>query len=326
MEKEMIDQPGLVSVEKELFAPEMSEETQEGVETVVTEEQPVAAQTVEQPVVETKPEGVQVVEPEKQPAVQQTPEGQAPRMYADKFKTEEELKFAFINLGGNPNRYTTIEKLEEAYEVRQQEFTRSRQEIQTQERLRKGAENNNGNSTPGQPGNPLDSEALLDQVNWEKVENARDLGRELLAIMSKIAPKSEPNLPSEEELVERMMPIMQEREARANELRALETDIPRLRITPGQENPFRDAFARHLMAEKQSGSYVSLKKSMTNFLNWGKEIAEEANRQTGIQKDNKIGAAPLSDRGTGLPTGGPVDEIDSIIGSYKERKNKLGEL
>lgn len=324
----MIDQPGLVSVEKELFAPEMSEETQEGVETVVTEEQPAAAQTTDQPVVETKPEGVQVVEPEKQPVVQtqQAPEGQAPRLFADKFKTEEELKYAFINLGGNPNRYPTVEKLEEAYEVRQQEFTRSRQEIQTQERLRRGAENNNGNSTPNPSGNPSDSEALLDQVNWDKVENARDLGRELLAIMSKVAPKSEPNLPSEEELVERMMPIMQEREARTNELRSLETDIPRLRITPGQENPFRDAFAKHVMAEKQTGSYVSLKKSMTNFLNWGKEIAEEANRQTGIQKDNKIGAAPLSDRGAGLPTGGPVDEVDSIIGSYKERRNKLGEL
>lgn len=318
--KETFDQPGIVpGVEKELFMPENVEETPGTVET--PGEQPAAG--AETP--EVTPSGSEVVEPEKNPA-RETPEGtpeQPGRLYAEKYKTEEELRNAFINLGGNPNRYPTIEKLEEAYEVRQQEFTRSRQELLTQERLRKNSETP---PTPNPEGNPLDPEALLDKVDWEKVTNGRELGRELLALMSQMVPKNTPNLPSEQELVERMMPIMQEREARIKELSEIETDIPRLRIIPGQENPFRDAFARHVIMEKQTGAYISLKSSMKNFLNWGKEIAEEAGRQTGLQKEGKIDAAPISDRGTALPSGESNDLVDSIIGSYKAKKEKLGEL
>lgn len=315
-EKEMINQPGLVSVEKELFTPEAIEESEDvqpeaPVEpaTVVDQVQPVAQEVVE-------PEKTQSVEPEKAPAQPVQPT----RLLADKFKTEEDLKHAFINLGGNPNRYSSTEKLEEAYEVRQQEFTRSRQELQIQERLNKNI------STPKQSDNPLDPEALLDKVQWDNVTDARSLGRELIGLMSNLVPKNEPNLPSEAELVERIMPIMKEREARTQELNQIESDVPRLKLVEGQENPFRDAFARHVFGEKNSGSFISLKKSMESFLNWGKEIAAEANSQAGIQRDNKLDASPIADRGAGLPTGGQADEIDSIIGSYKARKDKLGEF
>lgn len=336
-EKETINQAGIIpGVEKSLFTPEAFDEEEEGTQEEENgagqagqEETPAGEQPAqpagEQPAQPAQPNAAQVVEPEKMPAGQQPAQpGQQPVYYAGKFKTEEDLKNAFINLGGNPNRYPTIEKLEEAYEVRQMEFTRTRQEIATQERLRTGIDNRQ--NPPQSTGNPLDPEALLDKVEWDKVENGRDLGRELIKLMSQIAPKNEPNLPSETELVERIMPIMREREERVTELRDIENDIPRLRVVPGQDNPFRDAFAKHVMAEKQTGSFISLRSSMKNFLSWGKSIAEEADRQTGIQRENKVGAAPLSDRGAGLPSGGPVDEVDSIIGSYKARKGRLGEL
>ena len=333
-EKEMVDQTGLVSVEKELFTPE-SVEDGEGVQSVQTqdsgegegEEAGTEVSTGQQPATQeaAKPGAVEVVEPEKLPAGQQPAQaGQAPRVYADKFKTEEDLRHAFINLGGNPNRYPTVERLEEAYEVRQQEYTRARQEEAERRRINQNIDNRQ--PTPGQNGNPSDMEALLDKVNWDKVENARDLGRELIGLMSQIAPKNQPSLPSEAELVEKIMPLMQEREARANELREIETDIPRLRAIPGQENPFRDEFARRVMAEKQTGTFISLRKSMTNFLNWAEDIVKEKGLQKGFQQEQKMDAAPLSDRGAGLPTGGQADEIDAIIGSFKARKDKLGEL
>lgn len=325
--------PGMVPVEKELFNPEAAEaedgagdggqqiEKQGGGQPTGEEQEGAGSeggQAQGQEQQPAQPQGNQV-EPEKAHAGQEQPG----KVYAGKFKTEEDLRHAFINLGGNPNRYTTTEALEEAYEVRQQEFTRARQEEAERRRLNQNIENQR-RTTPNQGEDPSNMEALLDKVDWNKVENARDLGRELIRLMSQVVPKNEPNLPSEQELVERIMPIMKEREERVNELRELETDIPRLRITPGKNNPFRDAFAKHVIAEKQTGSFISLRKSMESFLNWGREIAEEASRQKGIQKDIKQDAAPISDRGTGLPQGGQADEVDAIIGSFKARKDKLG--
>ena len=335
-EKEMIEMPGMVPVEKELFNPESTEEVEEG----AGEGQGAGAgeeggeegaggkagqgQGQEHQLTGQEEEGTEV-EPEKAGVGQQPKPAEPGRMFAGKYKTEEDLRHAFINLGGNPNKYKTIEGLEEAYEVRQQEFSRSRAEEAERRRISQNIEDRRA-TTPGQGEDPSNMEALLDKVDWSKVENARDLGRELIQLMSQIVPKNQPNLPSEAELVEKMLPIMKEREERTEELRGLETDIPRLRKTAGQENPFRDAFARHVMAEKQTGSFVNLRTSMRNFLSWGKEIAEEAGRMEGIRKDDKAGAAPISDRGAGLPKGGPADVVDEIIGSYKARKDKLGEI
>lgn len=325
--------PGMVSVEKELFNPEGDEESEAGAgegQGAGSEEQggeegagDEGGQAQGQ---EQQPAGQEEgIESEKAGVGQQGQQPAAPgRLFAGKYKSEEDLRHAFINLGGNPNKYKTIEGLEEAYEVRQQEFSRSRAEEAERRRISLNIENRQ--TTQNQGEDPSNMEALLDKVDWSKVENARDLGRELLSLFSKIVPSNKPELPSEQELVERIMPIMKEREERVEELRSLETDIPRLRKTPGQDNPFRDAFAKHVMGEKQSKSFVNLRTSMRNFLAFGKEIAEAAAVAKGIEQDNKAGAAPISDRGAGLPQGGPADLVDDIIGSYKSRKEKLGEF
>ena len=51
------------------------------------------------------------------------------KLLAGKFKTADDLKKAFRELGGNPDEYEDIKMLEEAYRVREREFSRARQQL-----------------------------------------------------------------------------------------------------------------------------------------------------------------------------------------------------
>lgn len=313
---EEINALGRVDVEESMFTPEIPEggaAAEETVEEGGTEEAVVETEVVE----EGGEEGVEVVEPEKEGGEEAKEEG---RVYANKYHSVEELQKAFVNLGGNPAKYPTPEALEEAYEVRQAEWRRIQNEQGELARLSKVVTE----PTPGQGDNPqAEVEALLDKVDWAKVENARDLGRALVGILREGQPLQ--RVPSEAEIVDRVLPVLQQREAAQRELSELESEIPNLRYVEGQENEFRNAFATFILGEKRSGNYQNLRTSMKNFLRWNETILEQAGKMKAAQQEAKQDAGSVTERGAGLPSGS-ADEVDSIIGSFKSRQEKFGGL
>jgi len=316
---EEINALGRVEVDESTFAPEYQNGEAADTETVVEGEEAGGTEEVVEggeTVVEEGKEGAEVVEPEKEGGEQEE-EG---RVYANKYHSVEELKKAFVNLGGNPNKYSTPEALEEAYEVRQAEWRRITNEQSELARLSKVVTE----PTPGRGDNPqAEVEALLDKVDWAKVENARDLGRALVGILREGQPQQ--RVPSEAEIVDRVLPVLQQREAAQRELSELESEIPNLRYVEGQENEFRNAFATFILGEKRSGNYQNLRTSMKNFLRWNETILEQAGKMKAAQQEAKQDAGSISERGAGLPPSGS-DEVESIIGSYKSRQEKFGGL
>lgn len=313
---EEINALGRVEVDESTFAPEYQNGEAADTETVVEGEEAGGTEEVVEggeTVVEEGEEGAEVVEPEKEGGEQE--EG---RVYANKYHSVEELKKAFVNLGGNPNKYPSPEALEEAYEVRQAEWRRITNEQSELARLSKVVTE----PTPGQGANPqAEVEALLDKVDWAKVENARDLGRALVGILREGQPQQ--RVPSEAEIVDRVLPVLQQREAAQRELSELESEIPNLRYVEGQENEFRNAFATFILGEKRSGNYQNLRTSMKNFLRWNETILEQAGKMKAAQQEAKQDAGSISERGAGLPSGS-ADETDAIIGSFKARQEKFG--
>lgn len=250
-------------------------------------------------------------------------QGEEGRLFASKYKTVDDLRAAFVNLGGNPNNYDTPEKLEIAYEVRRDEWNRLQAENGERARLEQIIETQNLPAKEAPEG--VDPEALLKKVDWSKVETAEDLGRELLTLISQVMPKAEPNsLPSPQELVGQIEPILRQREEANRQLEDLERDVPSLRITPGATNEFRDAFANFVLGQKRSKSFADLKTSMTQFLNFGKKIADEQVKIKGQGREEKLGAAPMSEGGEGTHTEGKGNEVDDIIGAFKQRQEKMG--
>jgi hypothetical protein len=241
-----------------------------------------------------------------------------PRVLAGKFNTEDELKKAYQNLGGNPDRFKTVEALEEAYEYRQGEYTRVQQENAEAKRIADLATQDQ--QTAAQPTTDEQADAMLAKVDWSKVETAGDLGKQLLRLFMESMPKNTPP-PDANQLVEQIMPIMQEREKRLSELHTLETKVPRLT----KDIPFRNAFGRHVMDEKKSGRFVDMDTAMKNFLEWGKSIVAETQQNQTQQQADKEAALQPTQQGQALPGNGEQrgDEVDDIIGSYKARNDKL---
>lgn len=238
-----------------------------------------------------------------------TEDTETPTVYAGKYNNLNDLKAAFYNLGGDPEEYQDPKELEIAYKVAEREFTRSRQRLAEQEKVDQPQETKE---------TPEDfDDKILDQVNWDKVENARDLGKELLKAFKQMLPQQQQ--PTEEQLVERIMPAIQEREARQKELTDLETRVPRLT----KDSEFRTAFAFYIQGQKQNGTFRSLDTSMKGFLKLGESLASEANSMSQQQEKDKLSAFPSQDKGEGLPTKDNTDETDDILDAYEERKNKF---
>lgn len=244
--------------------------------------------------------------------------GSQPRVFAGKFNSEDELKKAYQNLGGNPDRFKSVKELEEAYEFRQSEYTRYQQEQAETKRIADLAAEEQANNN--QPTTDEQADALLAKVDWTKVNDANDLGKQLLKLFMEANPRS-PQQPDPAALVDQMMPIMQEREKRLGELHAIETRVPRL----VKDKPFRDAFGRHVLDEKKTGRFVDMDTAMKNFLEWGKSIVAETQQNQQQQQHDKEAALQPTQQGQSLPGNGEQkgDEADEIIGAYKQRNDKL---
>lgn len=323
---------GLANVDENLFVPENDDSTVDDPSAQPENSTPESTQTPTQERKDTpsKPtDQPTAVDPEKpgnepSPGKERTDDPQnQPRVYANKFKSEDELKKAYQNLGGNPDKFKSVEALEEAYEYRQGEYTRIQQEQAERDRLANMVpENTAGNTMPEDPKQTVDS--MMAKVDWSKVENAEDLGKQLLTIFMENMPQNNQQIPTEAQLVERLMPLMQEREQKQKALTSLETEVPRLKT----DQSFRKAFAYHVVGGRADGTKYprtteGLREAMKDFLAWGRSIAEEGARQNEINTQEKRGAIAPKEGGEGLPAQNQGDEMDDIIGAFAERQRKF---
>lgn len=234
-----------------------------------------------------------------------------PKLYAGKYDTPEKLRDAFIQLGGDPTKYDTPEKLEQAYDVRQQEFTRSRQDFtQTP-------------TTPVAPTLSVEEKAgkLLEGLDWNKIENAKDLVQEMAkAIVSNPELFANGGQPNADQMAAELAPRIAAREQAQRELSEIETEVPRLKkvLDPTGKplpNPFRDAFAVFVQGQKHMGKYVGLKASMKDFMqaNAGAIDAGVQAQAAQTQLKNDAAATAPADGGGNASVGSGKSAEDDIL-------------
>lgn len=246
-----------------------------------------------------------------------------PKLLAGKYATVQELKDAFIELGGDPSKYADETALENAYEVRQQEFTRVNQERANLDRL-------NQNIAAGEAQNPTIDEdginQLLAQVPWAQVKDAKDLAGHLMRIMVNNLPKLMPQGAkplTEEEIAAKVAPMVAEREKKLKELNDIETKVPRLKT----DKPFRTAFAQYVRGQKDDGSFKNLDESMKGFVGFTQAIVDDLGKTYQENQAAKVSAgAPTEGGEAPQSTGGGApakDEADDIIDAFVDYKGKF---
>lgn len=245
---------------------------------------------------------------EETPATEQVAE-EAPQLYAGKFKDTEALRDAFTQLGGNPDDYGDPKLLEEAYKVREREFSRSRQQIADLER-----------NTEAETETPqVDRLAEIEkQIDWNKVENAQDLFRETLKVVDQMY--QERSAQDQTALVEKVMNALTTREQTTKEIADLEADVPRLK----SDSNFRGAFAHYVAGQRQMGQFQNLKGSMKSFLAIGQSISEDAVQEKQAAEKAKASAQSAEAPAAEPTTSKPKDELDDIVAAFQDRKNLFG--
>src|SRR3989339_847200 len=254
---------------------------------------------------DTNPQG----ETTTTPSTPQQP--QQDTLLAGKFKTEDDLKKAYQELGGDPSRYSDQKMLEEAYLVRQREFTQSRQFLASQGQRK--AEQPRGT----QP--VLDEQRVEDaigKIDWSKVNNAQDAVREAVRVSAQTLPRQEQ--PSPEQIAEQIAPIIEDREKKLTELSSLENNVPRLK----SDSKFRTAFAGHVNMQKMQGHFINLQESMKDFLDVAQGAVEELNRSNQQNKTAKANAQQPTETDQTNNTEQPKDEVDEILGAYGKSKER----
>lgn len=233
-----------------------------------------------------------------------TPSEEAPKLYAGKYKSLDDLKEAFVELGGDPAEYKDEKLLEEAYKVRQREYTRVHQTKPVEE-------------DQDQPPSEEDIiEDALGKVDFSKVKNAKDAIREATRVAVQVMRQTNPGL-DEKKLTENLATQLQERDRKQKEISALETDVPRLRTDKG----FRKQFAYYVIDKQKEGAFVSLKSAMRDFLNEFSTIVDEAAKAKTAQKNAK-GATTQPDAHSQGATGkddDDRDEVDDILTAHESR-------
>lgn len=311
--KETFDERGRVNVSDDLFTPETPAETTSPAETTPPETTPQ---------VETTPPAETTSSTTETPSDTTTPPTTTtPKLLAGKYKTVDELKAAYQNLGGDPTRFQSDTALEEAYEYRNSEYTRVNQETAERERLSLAIEEKRkSEQTPEQM-----VEGMMGKIDWEQVKDAQTLTKQLLPILIAGMPKGQAPM-DETTLVEKLIPIIQDRERKQEALAAVETEVPRLK----NDQSFRKAFALHVMGGKDGIAYPKtadgLRAAMKDFLAFSRSMADETARQKEIDMRGKNAALTPAGGSPGsvIPNNTPGDEADQIIGAYAEKQRKFG--
>lgn len=263
-------------------------------------------------------------EPEKKE--EESKEGEEPKLLAGKYKSKEELESAFKELGGDPSKYQTPETLEEAYSVRQSEYTRFHQEQSTvkqietekaqilQERTAKITE------TIGKINKTIEDK--LNEVDWSQVEDAKDIGRligqTLAPVIGESLMNAQPALTATE--VQQMQQDHQKDLQVRHEIDELMSEIPRLK----NDEIFGNAFATYVAGLKANNNLTSLKDAFSKFVGTQQKINDDAANTN--EAKALAQATGKSGSENNLPAKkSPEDSIlDDILSSQKEDKDKFG--
>lgn len=234
-----------------------------------------------------------------------------PKLLAGKYKSREDLETAFYSLGGDPTRYKGKgdEILEEAYEVRQSEFTRSRQQVRQQEPT---PEPQNQNQTPSE--DELVTQ-VLNEVDFSNIKDAKDLiGASIRASIKVLSNK----IPDPDSIVARVQETNQKQDALTKLQNELEAEVPRLKTDP----VFRDAFAGFLLIKKNRGTFSGdAKEELRQFTrSYVSGEAPASNPTPGKDSGRGLPQAPLNIANTSTPQG--TDEVDDILGAFSDRQKR----
>ena len=294
--------------EDEGDASETTEETKESTEDTenASEESPDTTEDTETKT-ETEEESEET-ETSEETEEEATPSEEAPKLYAGKYKNLDDLKEAFVELGGDPDEYKDEKQLEEAYKIRQREYTRMHQTKPSEEEQ-------------DQPPSEEDIiEDALGKVDFSKVKNAKDAIREATRVAVQVMRQTNPGL-DEKKLTENLATQLQDRDRKQKEISALEDDVPRLKKDTG----FRRQFAYYVIDKQKEGSFVSLKAAMRDFLNEFSTIVDEAAKAKTAQKNaKKATTQPDSHSQSAGDNDEDHDEVDDILSAHSERSQRFG--
>lgn len=245
-------------------------------------------------------------------------------LLAGKYKTADDLKSAFVQLGGDPSKYDTTEKLVEAYQVRQQEYNRFKAEQDAREqREREQAQRQQQpvEKTPEQL-----AQEVIGKLNFGKIENVQDLVTQLLPALIGSMPKPQQVDPNQ--LFTQFEQQSKEREQKAVALAQLEKDVPRLAMKEDPENPgkmipadpnFRKAFAGFLIAGNYPRNVIGLQTAMKDFLT----VTQPGQApQTTENKNSAAEAQETAGQQSTTKKNQDKDEADEIIDAFKENQAK----
>lgn len=236
------------------------------------------------------------------------------KLLAGKYKSEDDLKAALINLGIDPADYQTVSEMETAYKTAQATFTRLHQKEADKRKTEITTE-----ELPTVEQLVKDANAKID---YAKTTNAAELGEAtvkavietILPVLSKLKvdPENMANI-----IGEKITNQQQLMSRVSQEIADIEAKVPRLRT----DKTFRDDFADFVAGQKMNGKYENLTESMKKFMG-GKF---EPQKPTKENKKDKKSAGALPDNSDG--NGGKVkqgDEADEILGAFAEHQKKFG--
>jgi hypothetical protein len=302
------DESGFQEVESGVFDFDQPEEVKEPTPFIENLDQPAEpVEPKEEPVEEPKP---------AEPAPKEEPKEE--KLYADKYKTIDELENAYIELGGDPAKYKDRpEALEEAYQVRQSEFSRSRSDLKRVEELRKEPVKSFQEilSEEMDKYDPATFASPVDMWNANKEATAKAMERyEQQVKTSQITPQE-----------------MDHQIKTINELKNLETKVPRLT----KDAQFRNAFAYHVEKMKQDGTIkktatgtFDLTDAFKNFMEGQKAVVEEASKVFAETTEAKtLSTATSNDNSSQNPASAPRkapgdDILDGLIEYHNEQDRK----
>jgi hypothetical protein len=260
---------------------------------------------------------------------QTTPPVDPNKLYAGKYKTVEELRAGIQELGGKPTSENP-EVLEQVYLTTQQAYTAWNQR-------QKKAEEIATPPAPADEGFKLTDdliESMVNQLDFEHIDNAKDMAKQQFQIMFKTLAEKLPNMLPKQQApqvdVHQVAAEVDRVKTGTDALAFIEGKVPRLTT----DSNFRDNFARYLQDGKAGGKYPAavnrdiMLQAMKDFLGGAASIAEEAKR---LQDENDAAKAAAAAAPDNNPAPASVqvtpdpdeDMLGGILGAKVERDKKL---
>jgi len=318
----------------ETFLPESQEELQPGQAPAKTPEEIAAEKNPEKPTTETPTTETPVkpTEPTNQPkntqneeVIDKTVKPKEDVLLAGKYKTVEELKHGIEELGGDHTGITDTKMLEQVYKVAQASFTKWQQRQQKAQELA---------TTPKKPkGFEVTDDfvkQMVDQIDFNKVEDMRDVADAMFRIMFSTFQKSLPEmLPKQAPAIDpvEMAAQVEQVKTATDALGFIEAKVPRL-VT---DTKFRNSFATFVKEGKEAGTYpkVATRETLTKAMrDFQQMLADMAGAKlpddTATQEKNATVTPEAGGSSSVETTPDPEDDIlGGILGAKTKQDQKF---